>query len=167
MCVCFCVEAAAQQISVEFDKKSNLSRINTFQFGESQITTPNDQKQVEDRVLHQWIVKAIAAILKYDKLTQADSLADVVVTYAFGILARTDYERLGPLAQTPGLQQTATHTFDYRQSTLVIDLTTQGGNLLYRINATNNLTSPLTERFIVAVIDRGFKKFDKLHKQKK
>ncbi len=165
--ICFCNESFSQQVKIEFDKKRDLKTIRTFQFGESQITTPKDQKQVADNLLNQWIVTSIADVMKYNQINQTDSLADIVITYAFGVLARTDYERLGPLAQTPGTQQTGSFKFDYRQSTLVIDLNDYNGNLLYRISATNNLTSPINERLIFATTYRGFKKFNKLHKRKK
>lgn len=165
--ICFWNESISQQVKIEYDKKRNVGTIKSFQFGESQITTPKDQKQVTDNLLNQWIVNSITDVMKFNQINQIDSLADVVITYAFGVLARTDYERLGPLAQTPGTQQTGSYKFDYRQSTLVIDLNDRSGNLLYRINATNNLTSPVTERLVFAITYRGFKKFNRLHKLKK
>jgi hypothetical protein len=91
--ICFWSESVSQQVKIEFDKKRNLSNIQTFQFGESQITTPKDQKQVTDNLLNQWIVNSITDAMKNSQINQIDSLADVVITYAFGVLARTDYER--------------------------------------------------------------------------
>jgi hypothetical protein len=156
-----------QTIDVEYDKTRDFSYYKTFRFGESQITTPADQKQIKDEVLNRWIVQGITRELEMKGLTKSDSSADLVVSYAEGTLARTDNQALGPLALTPGTNPDRNFRFEYRQSTLIIDLNDRSGNLIWRINSTTNMTTAEAERTIDAVIERGFKKFAKTHKKKK
>ncbi len=51
------LDAWSQSIEVEYDKKRDFTVYKTFRFGESQITTPADQKQIKDEVLNRWIVQ--------------------------------------------------------------------------------------------------------------
>lgn len=159
--------AHAQSIDVEYDKNRDFTKYKTFMFGESQITTPADQKQVDDAKMNKWIVDAITEELKLIGLEIKDSLADLVITYAEGTLARTDSERLGPLALTPGSNPDRNFTFQYRQSSLIIDMNDRSGNLIWRINSTTNITSTEIERMVDAIVERGFKKFAKAHHKKK
>jgi hypothetical protein len=161
------LDAWSQSIEVEYDKKRDFTIYKTFRFGESQITTPADQKQIKDEVLNRWIVQGITRELEMKGLTKSDSSADLVVSYVEGTLARTDNQALGPLALTPGTNPDRNFRFEYRQSTLIIDLNDRSGNLIWRINSTTNMTSAEAERTIDAVIERGFKKFAKTHKKKK
>ncbi len=161
------LDAWSQSIEVEYDKKRDFTVYKTFRFGESQITTPDDQKQIKDEVLNRWIVQGITRELEMKGLTKSESSADLVVSYAEGTLARTDNQALGPLALTPCTNPDRNFKFEYRQSTLIIDLNDRSGNLIWRINSTTNMTSAEAERTIDAVIERGFKKFAKPHKKKK
>lgn len=163
----FTLLSLAQSIEVEYDKKRDFTRYKTFSFGESQITTPSDQKQVEDKVMNSWIVGAIARELKLKGLVRKDSMPDLIVTYTEGTLARTDTERLGPLSLTPGADPNRNFTHEYKQSTLVIDLNDRSGNLIWRINSTTNMTSSEIERTVDAIVEKGFKKFAKPLKKKK
>ncbi|MCX8490013.1 MAG: DUF4136 domain-containing protein [Cyclobacteriaceae bacterium] len=81
------MEAWGQSIEVEYDKKRDFTIYKTFRFGESQITTPADQKQVKDEVLNEWIIRGITREFEQKGLTISDSLADLVVSYVEGTLA--------------------------------------------------------------------------------
>ncbi len=157
----------AQSVEAEYDKKKDFTHYKTFSFGESQITTPADQKLIDDNTMNSWIVRAITRELELKGLKRSDSLPDLIVTYAEGTLARSDVERLGPLALTPGANPSRSFTHDYQQSSLVIDLNDRSGNLIWRVNSTTNMTSSEVERTVDAIVEKGFKKFAKPHKQKK
>jgi hypothetical protein len=157
----------AQSIEVEYDKKKDFTHYKTFSFGESQITTPADQKLIDDATMNKWIVNAITRELEIKGLKRRDSLPDLIATYAEGTLARTDTERLGPLALTPGANPDRSFTYEYKQSSLVIDLNDRSGNLIWRINSTTNMTSSEVERTVDAIVEKGFKKFAKPNKKKK
>ncbi|MBI3218785.1 MAG: DUF4136 domain-containing protein [Bacteroidetes bacterium] len=164
-----CVVASplyAQLFKVEYDKSKNLGYIKTFQVVPGEITTPKDQKQIPDPTIHQWIQTSIRSQLEYHGLQSVDTLADVVVTYVFGVLARTDFEVLGPLAQTPGRGIEEKYTYNYQQSTFIIDLNDRSGNLIWRVNSTNNLTAPLNQKLIYSIAERGFRKFKKMQRLK-
>jgi hypothetical protein len=105
--------------------------------------------------------------LKKKGLKRNDSLADLIVTYAEGTLERTDNQALGPLALTPGVNPDRNFKYEYRQSTLIIDLNDRSGNLIWRVNSTTNMTSAEAERTIDVIIERGFKKFARPTKKKK
>jgi hypothetical protein len=156
-----------QSIEVEYDKKKDFTHYKTFSFGESQITTPAEQKQVSDATMNAWIVRAITHELELKGLKRRDSLPDLMVTYAEGTLARTDTERLGPLALTPGPDPSRSFTHEYRQSSLIIDLNDRNGNLIWRVNSTTNITASEIESTVDAIVEKGFKKFARPTKKKK
>lgn len=162
----FSLGAQAQSIDVEYDKNRDFTKYKTFMFGESQITTPADQKQVDDAKMDKWIKDAVTEELKLIGLQKKDSLADLIITYAEGTLARTDSEKIGPLAMTPGSSE-RNFTFQYRQSSLIIDMNDRSGNLIWRINSTTNITSTEIERMVDAIVERGFKKFGRAHHKRK
>ena len=159
----------AQSVEAEYDKNKDFTHYKTFSFGESQITTPADQKLIDDKTMNSWIVRAISRELELKGLKQNDSLPDLIATYAEGTLARTDIERLGPLALTPGTSPNSSRSFthEYQQSSLVIDLNDRSGNLIWRVNSTTNMTSSEIERTVDAIVEKGFKKFARPHKKKK
>ncbi len=163
----FSLLAFSQSVEAEYDKKKDFTHFKTFSFGESQITTPADQKQIDDKTMDAWIVRAITRELELKGLKRRDSLPDLIATYAEGTLARTDIERLGPLALTPGANPSRSFTLEYQQSSLVIDLNDRSGNLIWRVNSTTNMTSSEVERTVDAIVEKGFKKFAKPHKKKK
>jgi hypothetical protein len=166
--VFFLAEAAfGQSIEVEYDKKRDFTIYKTFAFGESQITTPKDQKQVEDATLHKWITDAITRELQQIGLQKSDQAADLIITYAEGTLARTDSEQLGPLALTPGANPDRNFTFQYRQSSLIIDMNDRSNNLIWRINSITNMTSAEIERTVDVIVEKGFRKFAKAYRKKK
>ncbi|MFY8038016.1 MAG: DUF4136 domain-containing protein [Cyclobacteriaceae bacterium] len=157
---------AAQSFKVEYNKQKSLSHIRTFQINNGDIVTSKAQKSIPDTTLHRWINAALANQLTSFQLTQ-QNVADVVVTYYFSIEARTNYQVLGPLAQTPGKGIEEMHTFDYQQSTFIIDINDRSGNLIWRVSSTNNLTAPLSLKLIEGIVDRGFRKFKKMQRLKK
>jgi hypothetical protein len=160
-------QSLAQSVEAEYDKKKDFSHYKTFSFGESQITTPSDQKLIDDKTMDAWIVRAITRELEMKGLKRRDSMPDLIATYAEGTLARSDTERLGPLALTPGANPDRSFTYEYKQSSLVIDLNDRSGNLIWRVNSTTNMTSSEIERTVDAIIQKGFKKFAKPAKKKK
>jgi hypothetical protein len=160
-------QSLAQSVEAEYDKKRDFSHYKTFSFGESQITTPSDQKLIDDKIMDAWIVRAITRELEMKGLKRRDSMPDLIATYAEGTLARSDTERLGPLALTPGANPDRSFTYEYKQSSLVIDLNDRSGNLIWRVNSTTNMTSSEIERTVDAIIQKGFKKFAKPAKKKK
>ena len=156
-----------QTIDVEYDKNKDFSHYKTFKFGESQIMTPDDQKQVSNETLNKWIVNGVTRELELKGLRKTDSVADLIVTYAAGTLARTDTEQLGPLQLTPGANPSRSFTHEYRQESLIIDLNDHSNNLIWRVNSTTNMTSAEAEGMVDDIIEKGFKKFAKPAKRKK
>lgn len=163
----YCASVQAQSIQVEYDKTRDFSKYKTFRFGESQIITPEDQKQISDQKLNKWIVDAIAEELALKGLKKSDSAADLTVTYAAGTLARSDIERVGPVPLTPGRDANSSIMYEYRQTSLIIDLNDRTNNLIWRINSTTNMTSDEGEALIDAIVEKGFKKFGRAPKRKK
>lgn len=159
--------AFSQSLEVEFDQKRDFTIYKTFSIGESQITTPADQKRVPDADMNAWIRNAVTEELKQIGLTHRDSVADLTVSYVQGTLGRTDSEQLGPLGLTPGSNPDRNFNFQYRQASIVIDLNDRNGNLIWRINSTTNMANALTEGVVIGIVKRGFRKFDKLHRKKK
>jgi outer membrane lipoprotein-sorting protein len=156
----------AQNIKVEYDKKHDLSRYKTFSFGESQIITPSDQKQVADATLDKWIKNGVKRELEYKGLTAVEKDGDLVVTYAAGATAKVDLSPIGPLGQTPGSNDRV-FTHNYQEMDLIIDLNNRSNYLVWRINSTVQMTTTDAERTIDQIVERGFKKFGKAVKKKK
>jgi hypothetical protein len=155
-----------QELKVEFDKNIDFTQYKTFRFGEGDVVTPEDQKQVDKDVLHAWIRAAVSRELELRGLQPVDSSADLVVSYVVGTMARSDAGDVGPLGMTPGSQDRA-YIRDYRQSNLVIDLNDRRKIKVWRINATSNVTVNDGERTINLIVAKGFKKFSKPVKKKK
>src|SRR6516162_8566557 len=92
--------ASAQGIKIEYDKKHDFSKYKTFSFGESQVITPPDQKQVSDATVDTWVKNGVTRELEFKGLKRVDSLADLVVTYVIGTMERSDAQSIGPLGMT-------------------------------------------------------------------
>ena len=156
--------ASAQEIKVEYDKKHDFSKYKTFRFGESQVVTPADQKQVSDATIDKWVKAGVVRELQSKGLKQVDSLADLVVTYVIGTMARSDAQAIGPLGMTPGSDD-RTWKRDYKQTSFIIDLNDRSNYLAWRINAVADVIGTDAERTIDMVLVRGFKKFGKVKKK--
>ncbi|MCW5909832.1 MAG: DUF4136 domain-containing protein [Cyclobacteriaceae bacterium] len=156
----------AQEIKVEFDKTRDFTQYRTFSFGEEEVITPKDQKQVSDEEIKKWIVNAITKELTLKGLQQADSSADLMVSYVVGTLSRSDMGNLGPMGMAPGSTE-RTFIRDYQQGSLIIDLNDKKDFLVWRINSTTNMTSAGGERLVEQIVQRGFKQFGKPVKKKK
>ncbi len=164
MLLLFSLQAAGQELKVEFDKKHDFSIYKTFSFGESQVATPPDEKQVTDATIDKWVKAGTARELKYKGLKRVDTLGDLVVTYTIVTMPRLDIHTIGPAAGTPDSND-RTWSRSYTQQNFIIDLTAPNNNYLaWRINALNDVVGRDAERVIDAIIVRGFKKF---HKQKR
>ncbi|MBS1682631.1 MAG: DUF4136 domain-containing protein [Bacteroidetes bacterium] len=159
----------SQGIKVEYDKNSDFSIYKSFSFGESQVITPPDQKQVSDAVIDKWVKNAVTRELEHKGLKPVKEAADLVVTYAVGTMARSDMEPIGPLGQTPGTPGTNATSWsrNYQQTSLIIDLNNKSNFLVWRINSFADMVSSDAERTIDSIVERGFKKFGKSGKKKK
>jgi hypothetical protein len=155
-----------QEIKVEYDKKHDFTKYKTFSFGESQVITPKDKKQVSDATIDKWIKSGVTRELESKGLKCVNGSADLVATYAVGTMPRSDMQPIGPLGQTPGSTAT-TWSRDYNQTSLIIDLNNKSNFLVWRINAVADVVGAEGERTIDMVVERGFKKFAKPGKKKK
>jgi len=164
--ILFSAVVTAQEIKVEFDKNHDFSQYKTFRFGEQEVITPKDQKQVSDEEIKRWIVKAINTELGLKGLNQVDSASDLVVSYVVGTLSRSDMGNVGPMGMTPGSNE-RTYIRDYQQGSLIIDLNDSKNFLVWRINSTTNMGSAAGERLVDQIVQRGFKQFGKPVKKKK
>lgn len=160
------ITAFSQEIKVEYDRKHDFTKYKTFSFGESQVITPKDQKQVSDATVDQWIKNGVTRELQFKGLKKVDTTADLVVTYAVGTMTRSDMQAIGPLGQTPGSTAT-TWSRNYNQTSLIIDLNNKSNFLVWRINSVADVVGPEGERTIDMIVERGFKKFAKPVKKKK
>ena len=161
MLLSFCV--SAQEIKIEYNKKHDFSKYKTFSFGESQVITPADQKQVSDATIDKWVKTGVVRELEYKGLKRVDSTADLIVTYVIGTMARSDAQAIGPLGMTPGSDD-RTWSRDYKQTSLIVDLNNRSKYLVWRVNAVADVIGTDSERTIDMTIVRGFKKYPKLKK---
>jgi hypothetical protein len=159
------LNALGQEINIEYDKKHDFSKYKTFSFGESQVVTPPDQKQISDVTLDKWIKSGVTRELEFKGLKRVDSLADLVITYAIGTMARSDAQAIGPLGMTPGSND-RTWSRNYKQTSLIIDLNDRKNFLVWRINSVADVIGADAERTIDMIVVRGFKKFGKSGKKK-
>lgn len=155
-----------QGIKVEYDKKHDVTRYKTFSFGQSQVITPQDQKQVSDATVDKWIKNGVRRELEFKGLQWVESGGDLTITYAVGTMARSDMQAVGPLGQTPG-SNTTTWSRDYNQTSLIVDMNNKSNFLVWRINAVADVVGTDGERTIDLIVERGFKKFGKAVKKKK
>ena len=163
--LCLSFSASGQEIHVEYNKKHDFSKYKTFSFGESQVITPGDQKQISDVTLNKWIRAGVTRELEFKGLKPADSLSDLVVTYVIGTMTRSDAQAIGPLGMTPGSND-RTWSRNYRQTNLIIDLNNRSNYLVWRINAVADVIGADAERAIDLIIVKGFKKFKKPMRKK-
>ena len=148
----------AQDINVEYDKKRDLSRYKSFVFGEAEVITPKDRRQIDEVKLHKWVKEAVVEQLTEKGMTQADSVGDLVVSYVIGSQERSDYSQLGPLWTSPG-DPSQTWSRNYQMGSLIIDLNDKNNNLIWRVNATTSAANMGIEQLIDQVVSAGFKKF--------
>ncbi len=155
-----------QELKVEFDKNRDFSQYKTYRFGEGEIITPKDQQQTNEADIEKWIRNAISRELELRELVLVDSAADLVVSYVAGSLARSAAGDLGPMGLTPGSMD-RTYIRDYRQGSLIIDLNDKSKLLVWRINATSDMSATGGERMIGQIVEKGFRKYPKPSKKKK
>jgi predicted transcriptional regulator len=153
------ITLTAQDVKVEYDKTKDYSSYKTFRFGETEIVTPKEKKQITDAALHKIIREAIEKELSEKGITRNDSAAELVVTYVAGIFERSEQQNLGPLGTAPG-QSSQVWTNNYSQGELIIDINdTKTKKLIWRINSQTNTSTPEAQNYIDQVIDKGLKKF--------
>ncbi len=158
--------AWAQEFKVEYDKNRDYTPYKTFSFGEGELTTPKDQRQVSAEQVDKWLKDAVTKELQMKGLTRVDSAADLVVSYAVGTLAKSDANTLGPMGLTPGSME-RNYLRDYRMGNIVIDLNDKSNLMVWRVNATIEMISANAENVIGAVVEKGFRKYPKPAKAKK
>ncbi len=155
-----------QELKVEFDKNRDFTKYKTYRFGEGEIITPKDQQQTNEGDIEKWIRNAISRELELRELTRVDSSADLVVSYVAGSLARSAAGDVGPMGMTPGSMD-RTYIRDYRQGSLIIDLNDRSNRMVWRINATSDMSATGGERMIDQIVEKGFRKYPKPSKKKK
>lgn len=169
ICLSF-IPAFTQDVKVEYDKTKDYSGYKTFKFGESEIVTPKEKKQISDKALDKIIKDAIIKELTEKGLAQNDSTAQLVVTYVAGVFEHSETQNLGRLGQTPGQTGSSAQTWsnNYTQGELIIDLNDRQSNkLIWRINSQTNTTTPEAANYIDQIVDKGLKKFAVKPKTKK
>ena len=160
------VSGWAQEFKVEYDKDRDFSNYKTFRFGEGELVTPKDQQQMTAEQVDKWIKENMTNELELKGLKRVDSAADLVISYVIGTIAKSDAGDVGPLGLTPG-SMNRTYMKDYRQGNLVIDLNDKSGIKVWRVNSTMEISSANGQKMISQVIQRGFKKYPKIQKEKK
>lgn len=150
----------SQELKVEYDKDRDYTQYKTFRFGEGELVTPKDQRQMSAEQVDKWLKDAMTKELELKGLKRVDSIADLVISYVLGTLARSDAGDVGPLGLTPGSME-RTYMKDYRQGNIVIDLNDRRDIKVWRVNATMEVSSANGEKMINQVVQRGFKKFPK------
>ena len=157
----------AQDVKVEYDKSKDYSHYKTFKFGQSEIVTPKEKKQISDKELNKLIQDAISNEMKEKGLTYSDSSAELIITYVAGIFEHSEIQNLGPLGTSPN-SSSQTWTSNYSQGELIVDLNdAKTSKLIWRINSQTNTTTPEARQYIEQIIDKGLKKFGVKPKQKK
>lgn len=159
LCVALYGSTFAQDVKVEYDKSKDYSFYKTFRFGDSEIVTPKEKKQITDATLHKIIRDAIEKELSEKGITKNDSSAELVVTYVAGIFEHSERQNLGPMGTAPG-QPNQTWMNNYSQGELIIDINdVKSKILIWRINSQTNTSTPEAENYIDQVVDKGLKKF--------
>ena|SRR5260221_4779805 len=152
--------SCAQDFKVEYEKNEDFSHYKSFQFGEGEIITPKDLRQVPDTTMHKWVRDAIMEELTKKGLQRVDSAGDLTVSYIAGSQTRSDAGNVGPLGLTPGGTSSQTYIHDYRQGSIVIDLNdTKNNKLVWRISSSTSTGTADAERSIDRIVGQGFKKF--------
>jgi hypothetical protein len=157
---------SGQEFKVEYDKSRDFAQYKTFRFGEGELITPKDQRQITAAQADKWIKDAMTHELELKGLKRNDSIADLVVSYVVGTLPKSDAGDVGPLGLTPGSME-RTYMKDYRQGNLVIDLNDRSNIKIWRVNASMEMSTSNAERVISQVIQKGFKKYPKYSSGKK
>ena len=149
----------SQDVKVEYDKTKDYSSYKTFRFGDSEIVTPKEKKQISDARLHKIIRDAIEKEFSEKGILKDDSSKELVVTYVAGIFEHSERQNLGPLGTAPG-QSSQTWMNNYSQGELIIDVNDIKLNkLIWRINSQTNTSTPEAQTYIEQVVDKGLKKF--------
>ncbi len=158
--------AWSQEFKVEYDKDRDYSKYKTFSFGEGEFVTPADERQITAEQVDIWIKDAMTRELGLKGLTRVDSAADLVISYAVGTLAKSDFGNVGPMGLTPGSMERS-YSRDYRLGNMVIDLNDKSNLKVWRVNATIEMLTSTARSLIEAAIQKGFKKYPKPAKKKK
>jgi hypothetical protein len=167
LCLLLTGTVFGQDVKIEYDKTKDYSFYKTFRFGESEIVTPKEKKQISDAALNKIIRDAIEKELSEKGIVKNDSSTELVITYVAGIFERSERQNLGPLGTAPG-QTSQTWTNNYSQGELIIDINDiKSRKLIWRVNSQTNTSTPEAQSYIEQVVDKGLKKFAVKPKGKK
>jgi predicted transcriptional regulator len=167
LCLLMLNLAWGQDVKIEYDKTKDFSAYKTFRFGESEIVTPKEKKQISDAALNKIIRDAIEKELAEKGIIKNDSSSELVITYLAGIFEHSERQNLGPLGTAPG-QSSQTWTNNYSQGELIIDINdVKSRKLIWRVNSQTNTSTPEAQTYIEQVVDKGLKKFAVKPKGKK
>lgn len=161
------LDLSAQIIEVEYDKKKDMTAYKTYQFGETEIITPNDRRLRDEAKTIASVNEVIVKELKERGLTHVDSNAHLVVSYVIGSMERSSVYNTGPLGGTSGVISSGAVMQDYSEGSFIIDLNDKSNNLIWRINAVSNFTEDNVDVQMAQVVEKGFKKFPNKPKVKK
>lgn len=159
--------AGIGQIHAEFDKSRDFSVYRNYKLGDSEVITPKEKQRSDASTLHAWMKEAIRVKLSEKGLQEADSSADLVVSYLIGSKEQNEKVNLGPqlLGGVSGNSLTAdpsqpnrTWKRDYPLGRIIIDMTDRRGNLVWRIDATLEGHDANNKEAIEEVVRVGFKK---------
>ena len=158
--------ALGQEFKVEYDKNRDYSQYKTFRFGEGELTTPKDKRQVTAEEVDKWVKNAVTKELEMKGLKRVDSVADLEVSYLAGSISKSDASNVGPMGMTPGSME-RNFSREYQVGNLVIDLNDRRGLKVWRVSATIEMLSNNAQTVIEGLVQKGFKKYPKPAKKKK
>jgi hypothetical protein len=169
------VSATGQSIKTTTAKGVDLMAYETFTVMKGEVTTPPDQRKVNENTLYKSVKDAVKKEMELRgyKFVE-DSTAQLYVSYVAGAYNLTEGGVTGPLGQTPAqtpadMDQSRSWSRDTREGVIVIDMTDSRNNKEVW-KATGNLTLDNGDlaRGLDAVVYKAFKKFpNKLKKKKK
>jgi len=161
------IRCAYGQVHTEYDKNRDFSVYRRFRIGDGEVITPRERQKTDESRLHEWMKLAIIGKLKEKGLLEADSAADLVITYLIGSKEQNEKIDLGmqivggvsgnTLATDPS-QPNRTWTRDYSLGKIIIDMSDRSGNLVWRISATTEGQDADHKEVIDEVVRIGFKK---------
>ncbi|HQQ96163.1 MAG TPA: DUF4136 domain-containing protein [Cyclobacteriaceae bacterium] len=157
----------AQEMKVTFDKNRDMTGYKTFRLGESEVTTPVEMRNFDEKVLREKVYEIIAKELTEKGLHQSDSNAQLVISFIIGYVERADMYNAGPFGGTPGSVTSGPSVQDSKIGTLVIDLDDRSDNPIWRISANVRYVANDILGQIESAVEQGFRKFPHKVKTKK
>lgn len=161
------VISRGQEMKVTFDKNRDMTGYKTFRIGESEVTTPVEMRNFDEKVLREKVNEIISKELTEKGLHRSDSNAQLVISFVIGYMERADMYNAGPFGGTPGSTNAGPALQDSKIGTIVIDLDDRSGNPIWRISANVRYVANDILGQIEGVVEQGFRKFPHKVKAKK